>query len=323
MSSSPPKLNFRFRLPVRPFGWCQGYYVVSVLVVLSVVLAIIMDTILEGTAPTILFFSFVLTFLVLVDLVVRLVRRWCLRASLDPWGMYVTSYLSSPYVRIRGTQAIPFDEIAYVYYLRTEASLLLRLREMLKKHKLPASLSDYRRGYLEKEYLVDPKLWEEFDAEAKGTVRESALGGVHLALEELANRHEITIGVRKQVRDLVTQSEVPPYAQIEAILLPLGVDREEVEQLHHEYRGLEQLPMAPFMRTKLLVEKFRKTESSLRAMWGWWGLVFANHDGSFKLYFMHFHGLSKKDRKRLVAMVRERAPQAKFLMTERDLLGLG
>ena len=80
--------------------------------------------------------------------------------------------------------------------------------------------------------------------------------------------------------------------------------------------------LRPFLMTKVNMEKYKKATraragASITAKVDT-GLVLANHDGTEKLYLMHFHNLSRETWQALMHTIKRNNPHITYLMTKSE-----
>lgn len=236
--------------------------------------------------------------------------------------LVVVDYAGDKFVKLPRRQEIRFDDIDYVYYLEKEINLLLNLRSVLKKYKIPGGETDYTTVNLTSRYGVDPADVHSFEQRSQKALNEYTATALFLKLEGIYGRHNVT---RKTRRDINNTLKNAPDLQLQYILDMLedySLTAEDIDSLKDELDNLNADNIAPFLLTRVNVVKYKRVENQRYGMIATArtniALVLSGKDGSQKAYLMHFHDLSDCDIRGLSATIAEKNPSAKFFMTKNE-----
>jgi hypothetical protein len=242
--------------------------------------------------------------------------------EISPDRLVVVDYAGDKFVKLPRRQEIRFDDIDYVYYLEKEINLLLNLRSALKKYKIPGGETDYTAENLISKYGVEAADIRSFEQRPQKALNDYTAVALFLKLEDIFQRYNVS---RKTRRDIITTLKNAPSLQLQYILDMLTdycLSDEDIDSLKDELANLSTDNIAPFLLTRVNVVKYKKVVNQRYGMVAAArtniALVLSGKDASQKAYLMHFHDLRDSDLRDLSAIIAERNPSVKFLMTKNE-----
>jgi hypothetical protein len=240
-----------------------------------------------------------------------------------PEKIIVTDLAGNRLVGAGRRQEIRFEDIWCMYYLDKEINLLVSLAEKLKEYKVPHSETNYTKGNLTAKYGVPDELLRTFEESSQKALTDYTAAGVLMKLDEVFDKYEIPKQARKTIKQDLSKDENFNLEYLRGILSEYPVNSRDIDELADEFTEIDVDVLAPFLLTKVNIAGYKKAESrrhgaSITARTNV-GVVFANKDGSEKLYLMNFHDLSDRDLRRLVKIINEKRPGIKYLMNKTQI----
>lgn len=216
--------------------------------------------------------------------------------ELHPDKIMVKDYLGNNIVRAPRRQEIAYADIIYIYYLSKEINLLLNLRNKLKKFKLSPKENDYTAT------------------------------AILMKLDDIYRKYSIPKSMAKNISRELENDENFNYECLRERLKDYPVDIEDLNELKDEFANIKVDILRPLLLTKVNLAKYRKVAGYRGGMSATAkvdnALVFANKEGTEKVYLMHFHDLSRQDWQSLMQEIKNHNPNITYLMTKNEYKNL-
>ena len=244
------------------------------------------------------------------------------KIELYPHKIVVKDYTGNKIVKVPSLQEIAFADIRYIYYLGKEINLLKNLTGKLRKYNLSPKEKNFTRENLAAKYCVPSETIEEFENSSRNILNDYTATAVLMILDDFFKKFNIPKQTGKNIRSELEHDENFNYEFVRDKLKDYPIDPEDSGRLKDEFENIKADIVAPFLLTKVNLEKYKKISRSrggvsITAKTDT-ALVLANKDGSEKLYFMHFHDLSRNNWQSLMRMIKNNNPDITYLMTKNE-----
>jgi len=251
----------------------------------------------------------------------HLIFHLFVRIHIDVDRLVVRDYVGNRFVKYRSYQQICFGDIAYIYYLEKEINLLLTLRTVLKKFKIPAKEMDYTKRHLMERYGIPEGRFHAFERGSQKILTDYTATSVLMKLDEIYETYRIPKETRKEIKKGLKDDGNFNFEYLQDKLIEYPVGWQDLEDLRDEFAHIDTDTLSPFLLTKVRMARYQKAQrqrhggGTLRLNTG---LVLANEDGTQKVYLMHFHDLSEKDVLTLMQIIQNNNPEITYLMTKKE-----
>ena len=256
----------------------------------------------------------------------HLLMHLFVKIELHPDKIVVKDYLGNNIVRPPFLQEMAYAEIAYIYYLSKEINLLQNLRNKLKKFKLWPKENDYTRENLVAKYAVPAEQIDSFEKSSQNILNDYTATAILMKLDDIYRKYNIPKETAKNISRELKNAEKFNYEYLRDSLKDYPIDIEDLNELKDELENIKVDIVRPFLLTKVNLSKYKKVA-------GYRGgisatakvdnaLVFANKDGTEKVYLTHFHDLSRQAGQSLMQDIKDRNPNIIYLMTKNEYKNL-
>jgi len=244
------------------------------------------------------------------------------KIELHPHKIVVKDYLGNNIVRLPHLQEMAYTDIAYSYYLSKEINLLKNLRNKLKKFKLSPKETDYTRENLIAKYAVPAEEIEKFEKSAQNILNDYTATAILIKLDDIYRKYNIPKKTAGSISRELQSDEKFNYEYLRDRLKDYPVDMEDLNELKDEFSNIKVDIIRPFLLTKVNLTKYKKVAGYRGGMSTTAkvdnALVFANKDGTEKVYLTHFHDLSREGWQSLMQEIKNRNPNITYLMTKSE-----
>jgi hypothetical protein len=248
------------------------------------------------------------------------------KIELYPQKIVVKDYLGNNIVRPGWLQEMAYADIAYIYYLSKEISLLSNLRSKLKKFKLSPKEFDYTKENLTAKYSVPFEKIEEFEKSSQNILNDYTATPILMKLNDICRKYNIPKDTAKNIRRELQNDENFNYEYLKDRLKDYSIGIEDFNELEDEFSNIKVDIVRPFLLTKVNLEKYKKVAGYRGGMSVTAkvdnALVFANKDGTEKVYLVHFHDLSRQSWQSLMQDIKSHNPNITYLMTKSEYKNL-
>ena len=246
--------------------------------------------------------------------------------ELHPDKIVVKDYLGNNIVRPAFLQEMAYADIAYIYYLSKEINLLQNLRNKLKKYKLSPKENDYTKENLTAKYAVPAEQIESFEKSSQNILNDYTATAILIMLDDIYSKYNIPKSTAKNISREFQNDENFNYEYLRDRLKDYPVDIEDLNELKDEFSNIKVDIIRPFLLTKVNLSKYKKVAGYRGGMAATAkvdnALVFANKDGTEKVYLMHFHDLSRQGWQSLMQDIKNHNPNITYLMTKSEYKNL-
>lgn len=234
----------------------------------------------------------------------------------------VRDYTGNKFVKVPSIQEIAFVDIRYIYYLGKEINLLKNLVGKLRKYKLSPRENNFTRENLAAKYGVPAEKIEQFEKSSRNILNDYTATAVLMILDDIYRKYNIPKQTAKNIRRELEHDENFNYEYVREKLKDYSLSAEDLDRLKDQFENIKADVVRPFLLTKVNLEKYKKISrsrggASITAKADT-ALVLANKDGSEKLYFMHFHDLSRNNWQSLMQTIKNNNPNITYLMTKSE-----
>jgi hypothetical protein len=252
----------------------------------------------------------------------HLLMHLFVKIELHPDKIVVKDYLGNNIVRPPFLQEMAYADIAYIYYLSKEINLLKNLRKKLKKFKLSPKENDYTRENLVTKHSVPAEKLEEFEKSSQNILNDYTATAILIKLDDIYRKYNIPKSTAKNISRELQSDEKFNYEYLRDRLKDYPVDIEDLNELKDEFSNIKIDIIRPFLLTKVNLVKYKKIAGYRGGMSATAkvdnALVFANKDGTEKVYIMHFHDLSRDAWQSLMQDIKNHNPNITYLMTKSE-----
>ena len=244
------------------------------------------------------------------------------KIELHPEKIVVKDYLGNNIVRSPRQQEMAYADIAYIYYLSKEINLLKNLRNKLKKFKLSPKEIDYTKENLAAKYAVPAEQIEKFEKNSQNILNDYTATAILMKLDDIYRKYNIPKSTAKNISRELQNDENFNFEHLRNRLKDYPVDIEDLDELKDELTNIKVDIIRTFLLTKVNLAKYKKVAGYRGGMSATAkvdnALVFANKDGTKKVYLMHFHDLSREGWKSLMQEIKNHNPNITYLMTKSE-----
>ena len=244
------------------------------------------------------------------------------KIELHPHKIVVKNYLGNNIVRPPCLQEMAYADIAYIYYLSKEISLLMNLRNKLKIFKLSPKENDYTKENLAAQYCVPAEKIENFEKSSQNILNDYTATAILIKLDDIYRKYNIPKKTAGSINRELKNDERFNYEYLRDRLKDYSVDIEDLSELKDEFSNINVDIVRPFLLTKVNLAKYKKivgfrggmsTTSKVDN-----ALVVSSKNGTGKVYLMHFHDLSREGRQSLMQDIKNHNPNITYLMTKSE-----
>lgn len=252
----------------------------------------------------------------------HLLMHLFVKIELHPNKIVVKDYLGNKIVLLPFLQEIAYADIAYIYYLSKEINLLQNLRSKLKKFKLSPKEFDYTKENLIAKYAVPAEKIEQFEKDSQNILNDYTATAILMKLDGIYSKYNIPKETVKNINGELQEDEKFNYEYLRNRLKDYPIDVEDLDELEDEISNIKVDIIRPFLLTKVNLAKYKKVTGYRGGMAATAkvdsALVFANKDGTEKMYLTHFHDLSRQAWQSLMQEIKKHNPNITYLMTKSE-----
>ena len=244
------------------------------------------------------------------------------KIELYPHKIIVRDYTGNKIVKFPSVQEIAFADIRYIYYLGKEINLLKNLAGRLKKYNLSPKENNFTRENLVAKYNVPAETIEQFEKSSRNILNDFTATAVLMMLDDFYRKYNMPKQTAKNIRRELEYDENFNYEFVREKLKDYPLETEDLDRLKDEFENIKADIIRPFLLTKVNLEKYKKIShsrsgASITAKADI-ALVLASKNGTEKLYFMHFHDLSRTNWRSLMQTIKNNNPNITCLMTKNE-----
>jgi hypothetical protein len=244
------------------------------------------------------------------------------KIELHPKKIVVKDYLGNNIVRPPRLQEMAYADIAYIYYLGKEINLLTNLSNKLKKFKLSPKENDYTRENLTAKYAVPAEQIEKFEKSSQNLLNDYTATAILIKLDDICRKYNIPRKTADSINRELKSDEKFNFEYLRDKLKDYPVDIEDLNELKDEFSNIKVDIIRLFLVTKVNLSKYKKVAGYRGGMSATAkvdnALVFANKEGTGKVYLMHFHDLSRQAWQSLMQEIKNHNPNITYLMTKNE-----
>jgi len=245
-----------------------------------------------------------------------------IKVELYPHKIVVRDYTGNKFVKFPSVQEMAFADIRYIYYLGKEINLLKNLTGKLRKYRLSPRENDFTRENLAAKYGILAEKIEKFEKSSRNILNDYSATAVLMMLDDFFKKYNIPKQTSKNIRRQLEHDENFNYEFVREKLKDYSISSEDSDRLRDEFENIMADIIKPFLLTKVNMEEYKKISHSrggvsITAKTDT-ALVLADKDGSEKLYFMHFHDLSRTNWQSLMQTIKNNNPNITYLMTKNE-----
>jgi len=248
------------------------------------------------------------------------------KIELHPDKIVVKDSLGNNIVRFPRLQEMVYADIAYIYYLSKEINLLQNLCNKLKEFKLSPKENDYTKENLTAKYSVPAEKIEDFEKSSQNILNDYTATAILLKLDNIYRKYIIPKSTAKNISRELKDDEKFNYEYLRDRLKDYAVDIEDLNELEDELANIKVDIIQSFLLTKVNLAKYKKVAGYRGGLSATAkvdnALVFANKDGTEKVYLMHFHDLSREDWQSLMREIKNYNPNITYLITKSEYKNL-
>ena len=246
--------------------------------------------------------------------------------ELYPHKIVVKDHLGNNIVRPPRRQEMAYADIAYIYYLSKEINLLMNFLNKLKKFKLSLKENDYTKENLVAKYGVPAEKIDKFEKCSQNVLNDYTATAILIKLDDIYRKYNIPKKTAGSISRELENDEKFNYEYLRDRLKDYPVDIDDLNELKDEFSNIKVDIIRPFLLTKVNLAKYKKIAGYRGGMSATAkvdnALVFANKDGTKKVYLMHFHDLSRGGWQSLMQDIRNHNPNITYLMTKSEYKNL-
>jgi hypothetical protein len=258
--------------------------------------------------------------------IVQLLHYFFVKVQITKDKIVVTDYIRDPLnflIRPNLHQEIFFSDIAYIYYADKETQLLSNLRDKIKKYGIADKETNYTKQNLFNLYGVPLETSEKFENSSQKALTDYTATGVLMVLDEIYEKYNVPKSVKKDIKASLKNDNNFNFNFLMDKLRAYLISTQDVENLKSSINDTDEQVLLPFLRTKINMGKYSRFATSpknmMRTIPTDTTLVFANDDGTKKLYFMHFRSLSRENRRYIFEEIKRKNAMVKYLMSKQAL----
>jgi hypothetical protein len=256
----------------------------------------------------------------------HLLMHLFVKIELHPDKIVVKDYLGNNIVRLPFLQEMAYADIAYIYYLSKEINLLQNLRSKLKKYKLSPKEYDYTKENLIAKYVVPAEKIEQFEKDSQNILNDYTATAILMKLEDIYSKYSIPKKTAKNISRELQNDKNLNYEYLRDGLKDYPIDIEDLNELEDEFSNIKVDTIRPFLLTKVNLAKYKKVAGYRGGMAATAKvdntMVFANKDGTKKVYILHFHDLSRENSQSLMQEIKNHNLSITYLMTKSEYKNL-